>query len=64
MMTWTHRMCDKCWYKSYKRDPVRVRNDMIGKCCFCGNDTESGIYVRHDPRDLGCEENHEKEDVI
>ena len=61
-MDWTHRMCDHCWSRSHKRDPLRIKNDPIGKCCFCGKDTNSGIYVRYDPKELNCEKNH-KDDV-
>ena len=62
-MNWTHRICDNCWYKSYKKDPVRLKNDPIGKCCFCSKDTASGIYVRYDPKELNCQDNHKDDEV-
>ena len=60
-MNWTHKMCSVCWYAHNDGDPVRLKYDQVGKCCFCGIDTQSGIYVRHDPRELTCEKNHEEE---
>ena len=26
----------------------------VVSCCFCGENTTSGIHVRHNPSDLGC----------
>jgi hypothetical protein len=32
-----------------------VIGDVPDQCCFCGQPTSSGIYVRHDPDRLTCE---------
>lgn len=36
------------------REPHRVMGTVAELCCFCGAQTSSGIYVRHDPGLLGC----------
>lgn len=48
---WTHACCTDCWNR---REPERpaVRS-VVGApeiCCFCSQATQSGIYVRGDPR--------------
>lgn len=48
-------MCGACWYEQNRDgEPVRVKNDSPQVCCFCGNRTSAGIYVRHDPAELEC----------
>jgi hypothetical protein len=62
-MTWTHAQCEDCWAKAHPegRVPVRIRDTAHPEeCCFCGNATTAGIFVRHDPRDLSC--THPEED--
>lgn len=57
MMTWTHRICDECWNKKNPgQRPFRVQHQYIElvSCCFCGKNTISGIFVRHDPKELSC----------
>ena len=61
-MTWTHRICTDCWYKGESRVPTRIKDDSMGECCFCHRKTYAGIYVRHDPKDLNCEDNHKKKE--
>lgn len=59
-MNWNHSMCSECWGK-YKlnRVPVRV-DDVVNKCCYCSQLTDSGIYVREDPRKIACLGVHEE----
>jgi len=60
-MSWTHSICLICWENNQPgREPVTVK---CGKevCCFCGRDTEDGIYIREDPKELRCQGKHEEE---
>jgi hypothetical protein len=46
-------ICDGCYDSRYPgRPPVRIRVAMgdVEQCCDCGNFTESGIWIRDDPR--------------
>lgn len=53
-MTWTQPVCSECWYS---RDdarpavalPLSAEDLPIERCCYCGGQTVSGIYVRIDP---------------
>ena len=51
-MNWTHCICDSCWTKL---NPGRKAVVMVvaseETCCFCGENTESGLYIRADPRE-------------
>lgn len=50
-MSWTQPICDECYStESPGRDPVRLKEPDIERCCVCGTITSSGIYVRRDPR--------------
>jgi hypothetical protein len=55
-MEWTHAICSDCWQRRKPKGeaPIKVRNAPIEQCCFCGQPTSMGIYVRHDPRELNC----------
>jgi hypothetical protein len=49
---WTHPMCDDCWVRTYRdRQPIRLVGEYVSdeRCCWCGEQTRSGIYVRLDP---------------
>jgi hypothetical protein len=51
MSDWTQAVCTSCWNE---RNPDKAHIDVFGltgaeMCCWCGNDTTSGIYVRVDP---------------
>ena len=51
MSAWNHSMCEACWV-AYNPDrwPVRVIDlDVAHICCFCGDPTWVGIFVREDP---------------
>jgi hypothetical protein len=60
-MEWTHRICSRCWFDRNSREPARMKFDESGKCCFCGETTDSGIYVRLSPNsaELVCHGNHD-----
>ncbi len=52
MIDWTHPICTECWDKrNPNRKPIRVADEFteVEICCFCGNLTREGIYVRTDP---------------
>ena len=52
-MEWTHTICEECWEKKNpERKPVQFKKASKETCCFCGEAHKSGIYVRHDPREL------------
>jgi hypothetical protein len=44
----------------YASKPIRIveRHRIDETCCFCGEVTSAGIYVRHDPYELRCQGNH------
>lgn len=51
-MSWTQPVCSADWYKhNPDREPHRMVAEMAGHetCCYCGQPTTSGIYVRVDP---------------
>jgi len=63
MSNWTHAICVDCWNE---RNPNRQAVDIIDElaeretCCYCGNETTDGIYVRANPSEPKfC--NHDKE---
>jgi hypothetical protein len=57
-------MCGDCWLEkhlkwffdgSYEfRPPVMMKEESPSICCFCGNKTKLGIFVREDPIKLQC----------
>lgn len=71
MAEWTHCMCGDCWLqRNFKwtddggvefRPPVTCKTDKTEICCFCGNKTVLGIFVRHDPATLTCGKRHGEE---
>ncbi len=44
----THPLCEGCWNDLWggRREPVRVANDRLRRCCACASATWGGIYVR------------------
>ncbi|MGH9042659.1 MAG: hypothetical protein ACRDZ3_20785 [Acidimicrobiia bacterium] len=53
---WDHAMCPRCWGAEWgARQPARVDEGTPEICCFCGADTDSGIYVRRDPAVTPCQ---------
>lgn len=60
MSQWTHAQCNLCWDKANpNREPFVINGAVLEDCCFCGEQTRSGIYVRHDPNTLpNCSQLH------
>lgn len=58
MAEWTHNMCARCWKRinpgSGPIFQIKIENRDIETCCFCGQATKAGIYVRHDPKEMNC----------
>lgn len=49
--SWTQAVCTACWYlHDPARRPVAVKDANTENCVFCGNETQSGIFIRIDPR--------------
>ena len=52
--TWTYPICEECWADQH---PRRRPSEMLlaaryhETCAFCGDLTNSGIYVRSAPRE-------------
>ena len=51
-MTWTQPICSPCWEaRNPGREPIRLKNLLEQEtCCWCGNPTQDGIFVRVDPK--------------
>lgn len=75
MNRWTHPTCIDCYTRLEPgREPflIRVTDPEDGSrvrmrriCCFCGRETDAGIFYRHDPRATQCAGTtgyHEKRD--
>lgn len=61
---WTHTVCDTCWQTDHPlQKPARMYPPGTDKCCFCGATTDSGIFLRVDPKDrkLRCKGVHRQE---
>ena len=57
----------KCWRRDKDgRTPQRMTNAELEHCCFCGDVTQDGIYVRHDPEDpkLKCGGKHDPQEMF
>ncbi len=62
-LSWTHPICDACWNKRnprFRHRPARLRDIELEVCCFCGEKTRSGIYIREDPAELMCKGQHDR----
>ncbi len=47
---WSHSCCIDCWIvRQPGRIPCRVKNGEAEVCCFCGNSTTDGVFVRENP---------------
>ena len=47
---WTHSMCWRCWINNHPgQHPVRLKDPKKEKCCYCGDETNSGIFTRDAP---------------
>lgn len=51
-MNWQQPCCPGCYKTRHGRVPVHVIREFseIEQCCYCGESTADGIYVRADPR--------------
>lgn len=50
MSNWTQPVCDDCWdERNPDRRAARTNSGEPEKCCYCGAETYSGIYVRINP---------------
>jgi hypothetical protein len=54
MSKWAHIICDDCWEARHKKVPFRAVDQKTWPCCFCGEPTQSGIFVREDPQTVKC----------
>lgn len=53
---WTHAICSTCWTGEWgARHPARLGDGEPEICCFCGADTNAGIYVKRDPKETPCQ---------
>ena len=53
-MSWTHSICIPCWEEREPgRMPIVTNSTVMETCCFCGEHTSDGIYVREDPANVG-----------
>lgn len=58
---WQHAICDDCWRKENPQNPDRIPYRLVDEyrklemCCFCGQMTLSGIFVRRDRKGLKCD---------
>lgn len=64
---WNQPICEMCWIERNSeweehpdgfdvlvsiRQPVTVKNSGIETCCYCGDPTVVGIYIRKDPDEV------------
>ena len=53
VMGWTHPICDKCWEeRNPDRMPYRFKEPKKYKCCYCGKETDSGIFIRENAKNV------------
>ena len=59
---WTHAQCAACWNArnpdkatALERDPAFTVMYGAEMCCFCGKDTNAGIFVRCREATLVCQ---------
>lgn len=56
----THPMCQRCWRRlNDDRRPAAWLDAQRERCCWCGDPTDDGIYVREDPRLLPAHSEHQ-----
>jgi hypothetical protein len=50
-MSWTQPVCNHCWTERRpdQPNPHRMKIPQLERCCYCGQETTSGIYTRDDP---------------
>ena len=48
---WTQPACEPCFKINHPgKGVMRFKPAELENCCFCNNETKSGIYVRVDPK--------------
>lgn len=52
---WDHAICPECWTRHWHGAARSVASPEAEICCWCGADTEAGIYVRADPSKTPCQ---------
>lgn len=53
---WDHAICGRCFVDQWgSKRPARIVEGEREICCFCGADTDAGIYVRRDPKETPCQ---------
>jgi hypothetical protein len=51
--SWTQPCCNGCYaVHEPGRKPTRLDRAETEKCAICGTETESGIYIRIDPKSV------------
>jgi hypothetical protein len=56
---WTHAICDEDWDRlNPERPSPRTGAGAFERCCWCGDPTFSGLYLRFDPYALPFCEGH------
>lgn len=49
--SWNQAVCTACWYlHNPARRPATLKDPKVEHCVFCGQETESGILIRIDPK--------------
>ena len=54
---WDHAICPACWTSRWGegRTTRAASNPEREICCWCGGDTDAGLYVRADPARTPCQ---------
>lgn len=51
----THAICGKCWAaRNNGIIPHQLVDAASVACCYCGNETTEGIYIREAPEKVPC----------
>lgn len=67
MSRWTHAICAPCWNERHPERPIETTSRIVESfridepCCFCGETTSAGIYLRADPQTTLCKGEHPNE---
>lgn len=62
MAEWTHAICSECYEREGEGAGVPhclTAVERAERCCWCGQMTTSGIYLRRDPLWVKCRGQHE-----
>ena len=51
----THSLCRPCWdERKPGQEPFQLKDPNTERCCECGMEHQSGIYIRADGDALAC----------